>query len=140
MDDDDIYDTAPLSTTGRHLFSRISRSTSRLPNSASPYDYIGPLGLNTLWEPQESVIADLIFVHGLGGGSRKTWTKDKNPGLFWPEMWLPQDLGFRDVRIHSFGYDSRLDHESILNIHDFSKSLLASIQNCPKMPRGCEVC
>ena len=35
-------------------------------------DSKGPCGLNTLFEPLESVVADLVFVHGLGGGSRST--------------------------------------------------------------------
>src|SRR6202035_3239491 len=66
----------------------------------------GPLGLNTLFIPSDSAIADLIFVHGLMGGSRSTWTKSAEPSLYWPQEWLPKDVGFRDVRIHSFGYNA----------------------------------
>lgn len=102
----------------------------------SPDGKKGPLGLNTLFEPQGSVVVDLIFVHGLGGGSRSTWTKSFDSSLFWPQEWLPRDAGFHDVRIHSFGYDSNWGKSSILNIHDFAKSLLGSIQDCPTIPRG----
>lgn len=139
MDDDsEVYSNASHSTTSRSLFARRSRTTAGRSNTTD--DPIGPLGLTTLWDPEQGAIADLIFVHGLGGGSKKTWTHDRDPELYWPQKWLSQDAGFKDVRIHSFGYDSRLDHESNLNIHDFAKSLLGSIQNCPRMPKGCEVC
>ena len=95
----------------------------------------GPFGLTTLYVPSGSAIVDLIFVHGLGGGSQSTWMKSGDPSLYWPQEWLPCDPGFRDVRIHSFGYDSNWTKESTLNLHDFAKSLLGSIQDCPLIPR-----
>jgi hypothetical protein len=99
----------------------------------------GPYGLNTLFEPFTPAAVDLIFVHGLAGGSQSTWCRNGDPSLFWPREWLPHDRAFRDVRIHSFGYDSNWDKESTLNIHDFAKSLLGSIQDCPAIPRGSTV-
>jgi len=99
----------------------------------------GPLGLTTVFKPLEKGIADLVFIHGLGGGSRKTWSKNEDPNLFWPQQWLSQDSGFRDVRIHTFGYDSNWDKESILNIHDFAKSLLEWIKDSPAIPRDANV-
>ena len=44
-------------------------------------DTWGPLGLNLLHSPPEPLI-DFIFVHGLRGGSIKTWTKGGDPRLF----------------------------------------------------------
>jgi hypothetical protein len=104
----------------------------------SSEDLKGPIGLTTLSEPAVAAVADLVFVHGLRGGSRSTWTKSEDPSLFWPE-WLPQDPGFKDVRIHTFGYNSNWGKESTLNTLDFAKSLLGSIQNCPVIPRGSTV-
>lgn len=95
----------------------------------------GPLGLTTVYNPPGLVNADLIFVHGLGGGSRKTWSKNEDPSLFWPQKWLSTDADFKDVRIHTFGYDSNWEKESVLNVHDFAKSLLEWIKNCPSIPR-----
>ncbi|KAK1765476.1 hypothetical protein QBC33DRAFT_544396 [Phialemonium atrogriseum] len=96
----------------------------------------GPLGLTTLYDPPgDSVVADLIFVHGLNGGSQSTWSKGNDPSLFWPQEWLPRDEAFRDVRIHTFGYASGVNRESILGLRDFAKSLLGAIKDCPAMDR-----
>ena len=100
----------------------------------------GPLGLTTVFQPLEKAFGDIVFIHGLGGGSRKTWTKNEDPNLFWPQEWLPQDHEFQDVRIHTFGYDANWDKESILNIHDFAKSLLYALKDCPVIPREEQVC
>jgi hypothetical protein len=105
----------------------------------SSQDAKGPFGLNTLSDPTGMVVADLVFVHGLGGGSRSTWTKALDPSLYWPQEWLPQDASFKDVRIHSFGYNSNWDKDSTLNIQDFAKSLLGSMQDCPAIPPGTNV-
>ncbi|KAI1755556.1 hypothetical protein F4782DRAFT_409103 [Xylaria castorea] len=99
----------------------------------------GPLGLTTLHEPQEvTPVVDIVFVHGLGGGSRKTWARTVDPLHFWPKAWLPEDVDFKDVRIHSFGYNADWGQrrQSILNIHDFAQSLLGEIKNNPSIRRN----
>lgn len=95
------------------------------------------IGLETLYDPPDQAIADLVFVHGLMGGSRSTWTKSGDPTLFWPKEWLPKDAGFQDVRIHSFGYDSHWEKESPLSIYDFAKSLLDCLYGCTSMQKVC---
>lgn len=125
--------------SSRSLFARTRSRRDGGGNDPPSEDAKGPFGLSTLFEPSDPVIADIVFVHGLGGGSRSTWTKSLDPSLFWPQKWLSQDQGFKDVRIHSFGYNSNWDKESTLNIHDFAKSLLGSIQDCPVIPRGSDV-
>src|SRR5579862_2366744 len=121
--------------------SFISRTLARRDGSGSGSadDTRGPFGLTTVFSPHGSVVADLVFVHGLGGGSRSTWTKSLDASLFWPKEWLPRDVAFKDVRIHSFGYNSNWRAESVLNVHDFAKSLLGSIQDCPAIPQGSDV-
>ena len=88
----------------------------------------GPLGLNLLYSPAAPEI-DFIFVHGLGGNSRKTWSKSR----FWPEEWLPKDPVFKNVRIHSYGYDSYhlKGKEDCLNVHHIGKSFLRAISTSP---------
>ncbi|KAI0834348.1 WD40 repeat-like protein [Hypoxylon sp. FL0890] len=95
-------------------------------------DSKGPLGLNLLFTPSEPRI-DFIFVHGLGGGSRKTWSKSNSASHFWPQEWLPKDPAFKDVRIHSFGYNSDYakGKDNCLNIHHFGKSLLGEMSTSP---------
>ena len=103
-------------------------------------DIKGAFGLNTLCDVGPAALADLVFVHGLGGGSKSTWTRSGDPNLYWPKAWLPYDPDFHDVRIHSFGYNSNWGNESILGVHDFAKSLLSSIHHCPQIPRDAHVC
>lgn len=93
----------------------------------------GPLGLTTVYMPLQDTVAHVIFVHGLGGGSRKTWIKNADPSLFWLKEWLPQDTDFRDVTIHTFGYDSSWTKGSVLDVSDFAKSLLEWIVDCPEI-------
>lgn len=78
-------------------------------------------------------VADFIFVHGLGGGSRKTWAKSEKDGHYWPKEWLAKDPNFQSVRLHSFGYkaDWQEMKNSILGIEDFALSLLGEMQNNP---------
>ena len=100
----------------------------------------GDLGLNVLHTVPEPLV-DFIFVHGLGGGSRKTWAKSPDPGHFWPKAWLPYDSCFSRVRIHSFGYDTDWDEKKReqLDIHDFARSLLLEIDCSPDISRS-KVC
>ena len=70
------------SASSRTFFSRTLRRLDG--GSDSSKDLKSPLGLTTLFDPSTAAIADLIFVHGLGGGSQSTWTKSDNPSLYWP--------------------------------------------------------
>ena len=126
------------SFSGRSFLSRtLARRDAGASESAD--DIRGPFGLTTLFTPLKQAVCDLIFVHGMGGGSRSSWTKSADASLFWPKEWLPQDTEFADVRIHTFGYNSNWEKESSLNIHDFAKSLLGSVHDCPAILRGSNV-
>lgn len=99
-----------------------------------------PLGLSTLYDPTpRNAVADIIFIHGLGGNSRKTWSNSSYPRSFWPQDWLPVEHGFEDVRVHSFGYKAdwgkKWQQQSILNIHDFAESLIGGLRNHPSIRR-----
>ena len=119
-----------LSLSGSTLFSR----TSSLGNEDVMYDEIGPFGLNLLFTPSDPTI-DFIFVHGLGGGSKKSWSKTSFPSHYWPREWLPKDPAFKDVRVHSFGYNSQWTkgRDIRINMHDFAKSLLGEIATSPSL-------
>ncbi|KAF4772853.1 hypothetical protein HER10_EVM0001257 [Colletotrichum scovillei] len=111
--------------------SRSSRSDSSI-QTLSAADIKGALGLNLLHEPSEPAI-DFVFIHGLGGGSRKTWSHSAEAGMFWPKDWLPNEVGFKHVRIHSYGYNSdwTTRKDSRLTVHDFGQALLADLYNSP---------
>ncbi|RYP26391.1 hypothetical protein DL767_008053 [Monosporascus sp. MG133] len=124
---------SPIASS-RSLFS-LSKTLSR--TSINPIDDDvddpkGPLGLTLLYSPSEPQI-DFIFVHGLGGGSRKTWSKTSQRSHYWPQEWLPRDPAFKNVRIHSYGYDSDYwkGKEDCLNIHHIGKSFLGAISTSP---------
>lgn len=92
----------------------------------------GPLGFSTLHSPVNPRI-ELIFVHGLRGGSHKTWRATDDDSTFWPKAWLPESESFRDARIHTFGYDS--DWATVranrANMRDFAHSLLNAVEFSP---------
>ena len=98
--------------------------------------HVKELGLTQIdgHPPDHPFIADVVFVHGLQGHPKRTW-QSKSPakdrknlydhlkgfslsgardkrgkvhedGLFWPAEVLPRD--FNDVRILTYGYDSRV--------------------------------
>ena len=92
-----------------------------------------PLGLTILHQPESSPSADIVFVHGLGGTSRHTWSKNRDLSLFWPLEWLPYEPELSSARIMTFGYNSQFSSvsqrkENILNISDFAKDLLFSMK------------
>jgi len=96
------------------------------------------LGITVLHEPESSPVADIVFVHGLGGTSRQTWSKNKDPQLFWPLEWLPFEPTLSGARICTFGYNAHFsstsDASTILNISDFAKDLLYQL----RFARGAE--
>ncbi|KAF3766098.1 hypothetical protein M406DRAFT_290452 [Cryphonectria parasitica EP155] len=124
------------------LFTKSFLSRALTRRGASGYDEVtapkGPLGLTTLHDPgpEHAAVADIVFVHGLNGGSHSTWSKGSKSSHFWPGTWLPLDNAFHDVRIHTFGYPSAIGTSSILNVHDFARSLLGAVKDAPSMNRG----
>ena len=89
------------------------------------------LGLTMLYQPrdEQSITADLVFVHGLQGHPWRTWessvtsqskTSGRNPfkrwsvrrndkegpGVCWPADLIPQD--FPQLRVLTYGYDSKI--------------------------------
>ncbi|KAF9251715.1 hypothetical protein DTO013E5_3858 [Penicillium roqueforti] len=134
----ELYPDSPSSSrdstkSSRSLFS-LSKALPRTSNTSDGQaeSVKGPLGLSLLYSPTAPEI-DFIFVHGLGGNSRKTWTKSSLRYNFWPREWLSKDPAFKNVRIHSYGYDSYYlkGKEDCLNIHHISKSFLGAISTSP---------
>ncbi|KAK3294140.1 uncharacterized protein B0H64DRAFT_399777 [Chaetomium fimeti] len=106
---------------------------------AEPQDTWGPLGLRVLHSPPNPLI-DVIFVHGLRGGSVKTWCSSEDLQLFWPEAWLPRETHLQDARIHSFGYNSDWGNttDTSLDLQDFGRALLGEMWTSPVLVNGKE--
>ncbi|KAK3987538.1 hypothetical protein QBC44DRAFT_294981 [Cladorrhinum sp. PSN332] len=68
---------------------------------------------------------DIVAVHGLNGHPIKTWKEDN---VIWFAKFLPSSLPELDLRISSFGYNSRvLGGGSVFRVRDFATQLLASL-------------
>ncbi|KAI1314239.1 hypothetical protein F5Y03DRAFT_336508 [Xylaria venustula] len=86
-----------------------------------------PLGLSLVYSTPSSD-ADLIFVHGLGGSSRRTWSWERNPDNFWP-AWIRHEQGLSHFRVFTFGYNANFnDSDNSSSILDFSKGLLVRMR------------
>ncbi|KAL4917357.1 hypothetical protein BDW62DRAFT_85983 [Aspergillus aurantiobrunneus] len=89
-----------------------------------------PLGLNVIYTPQNGHKADIVFVHGLGGTSRWTWSKNHDPELFWPLTFLPLEPDLCLARILSFGYNAKFQKKGNTStaVLDFAKTLLFDLK------------
>ncbi|KAK4197921.1 hypothetical protein QBC40DRAFT_99201 [Triangularia verruculosa] len=128
---------SPSRLRGRLQSLRRASSPGARSKTPSPDNTKGALGLTLLHDPSEPRV-DFIFVHGLNGGSKRSWSASSDPTTFWPKEWLPSEAGFKHVRIHSFGYDSdwSKSQQSSLTIHDFGQALLADLYNSPHLKKN----
>ncbi|KAG8531039.1 uncharacterized protein KY384_004396 [Bacidia gigantensis] len=90
----------------------------------------GRLGLNVIFCPKSSPTVDIVLIHGLGGTSRKTWSKNGDPDLFWPLKFLPLEPYICLGRIFTFGYNAnfRAAGNVSTSILDFAKDLLFDLK------------
>lgn len=90
----------------------------------------GPLGLNVVYTPENGHKVDIVFIHGLGGTSQLTWSKYKNPELFWPLTFLPLEPDLCLARILSFGYNANFRRSGNIStsVLDFAKDLLFDLK------------
>lgn len=101
--------------------------------SSSSVDKYGqdPVGLYVIHRPPQERQVDIVFVHGLGGSSRTTWSKDRDLDNFWPLKFLPLEPVIKDARILTFGYNANFRAGSGKNkmaILDFAKDLLFELK------------
>ena len=70
--------------------------------SAIPLDEIKRFEVTEVYAHPNAKV-DIVFVHGLNGDPRHTWT-GKN-GTFWPTQLLPVSLKASQARILTYGYN-----------------------------------
>jgi hypothetical protein len=90
-----------------------------------------PLGLKVLHTPPGRRRVDIVFVHGLGGSSRLSWSKNHNLELFWPLKFLPFEPDINEARLLTFGYNANFRSGSGKNktsVLDFAKDLLYDLR------------
>lgn len=90
-----------------------------------------PLGLKVIHRPPGDRKVDIVFIHGLGGTSRMTWSKNHNPEFFWPLKLLPFEPDINEARILTFGYNANFlpgSGKSKMSILDFAKDLLYDLR------------
>jgi hypothetical protein len=90
----------------------------------------GPLGLTVVYTPNNGHKVDIVFVHGLGGTSRWTWSKNRKPELFWPLTFLPLEPDICLARIMTFGYNAQFQKAGSVttSVLDFAKGLLFDLK------------
>ncbi|KAI8955156.1 hypothetical protein F4801DRAFT_529818 [Xylaria longipes] len=113
-----------LSTIGRRFIG--SKANIKQEHGVEEVN-LDPLGLKVVHRPSTSRRVDIVFVHGLGGASRRTWSKHGDPSLFWPGTFLPLEPDIKEARILTFGYNSNFrpgSGKSTMSILDFAKELL----------------
>lgn len=98
------------------------------PPRAAELPSSGRLGLSLIHSHTEPS-ADLIFVHGLGGDSWRTWSWQREPKNFWL-LWLSRDEELLRTRIFTFGYNAAfMGKDTSLEISDFVRELLLQMRS-----------
>ncbi|KAJ9205722.1 hypothetical protein DTO207G8_3272 [Paecilomyces variotii] len=75
---------------------------------ASKPKQIKQIGVTEVYRSQaEKPLVDIVFVHGLNGHPKDTWTS-RNTDVFWPGDLLPEILEPYRVRILTYGYNANV--------------------------------
>jgi hypothetical protein len=108
----------------RFLIPLAARLYSRVlpPSRPSEFQYTQSLVKHT------NKCQSVVFVHGLHGHRKKTWTKDN---VCWPGDLLSKEISFSHIRVLTFGYDANVINTngsvSLNSLFDHSLDLLQDL-------------
>ena len=107
--------------------SSLPSARSQKGRGSSKRRLMDPLGFILVTSPQNPIV-DIIFIHGLGGSARKSWSWDHDSRNFWPP-WLALEPELSKARIYTFGYTAGIIGSSnTMNILEFAKDLLLKMK------------
>lgn len=69
---------------------------------------IKSFGLTQVYTPRDDPTVDIVFVHGLNGHPKDSWTSKSGTGCFWPVDLLPEWLAPLRPRILTYGYNANV--------------------------------
>ena len=125
------------------IISSLKRRLDKLPSAGENPDEDSKdvVGLQLLFLPPEPLV-DLIFVHGLWGHYKKSWSRSVAPSSFWPKEWLSRDPDFKHVRISSYAYNmSGYEYGNKTSIaSDQGKRLFDRLQDSDYLEGATTVC
>lgn len=90
-------------------------------------EYLSLTSATPKWVSDTDTPASLVFVHGLDGHWRSSWTAHN--GVFWPRDLIPNI--FPESRIFAFAYDARTKADTPLpmDVYDHATELIGSLAN-----------
>ena len=108
------------------MFPRGNSEHTRRASDADPE----PLGLSIIYASENGHKVDIVFVHGVGGFSRKTWYKNEDPELFWPLKSTSLEPDVHLARMFASGYyaNTRTAGHGTISVLDFAKDLLYDLR------------
>ena len=94
--------------------------------------FINRFGLTQVYTPlgDERKFVDVVFIHGLNGHPKETWTSEKSK-IFWPVQLLAPVIQEDNTRVLVYGYDADVtsftDGGSKDKIHNYAEQLVAEL-------------
>jgi hypothetical protein len=105
-----------------------------IPLAVRPFSRVLPPSRQSEFKSAQSLVKhtnkcqSVVFVHGLHGHRKKTWTKDN---VCWPEDLLSKEMLFSHIRVLTFGYDANVINPngsvSLNSLFDHSLDLLQEL-------------
>jgi len=88
------------------------------------------VGLHLVHRPMNTPVSEIVFVHGLNGDARSTWTGLGDQQVFWPRDFLVEDMGNCAIWMYSYNSDIDMTSKSKEPLGDVLKKLGNDLRFC----------